>query len=77
LAAFTYYEKASAFDSRPRGVAKDKFWIDDDFASGVLLVLAAAEDVIENDVADFLAGNVNCGERRGAKFSQLNIIEAG
>src|SRR2546430_2079201 len=45
--------------------------------SGVVLVLAIAENIIEDDVPDLLAGNVNGRERRGKKIAHPGVIKNG
>ena len=60
-----------------RGVAKDKFRVNDNFAPSLKLLTIVPEDAIENDVADLLSRNVHCSEWWRAEFGQLDVVKAG
>ena len=67
----------SGLARRASRFAEDEFWVNDDFASALMLAAAFAEDAVEDDVADLLAGNVNGGKRGRAELGEADVVKAG
>lgn len=65
-----------AFVGQSGGFANDELGINHDFAADAVLTFGVADKVVEHDVSNAVARDVDGGEGRGAELGQLNVVKS-